>query len=168
LRLATSRNWVVYAKRPFAGPQQVLAYLSRYTHRVALSPRRLLQVNPQNRTVTFAWKDYADGARHKTMSLEAGEFVRRFSLHFLPNGFTKIRHFGFLSNRNRQTKLAQIKALLQPSPQTSPDQNNAAPDQTASASSGLSCPHCGGTRLRLIEMVLPSFTPDAYPPLDSS
>src|SRR5205823_14964455 len=93
VRQATARKWVVYAKRPFAGPQQVLAYLSRYTHRVAISPRRLLALDTQNQTVTFAWKDYADGQKQKTMTLGLAEFVRRFSLHILPERFVKIRHY---------------------------------------------------------------------------
>src|SRR5215471_3740839 len=101
LRQAVRQRWVVYAKRPFAGPGQVLAYLSRYTHRVALGPRRLLLLHEKDQTITFAWKDYADGAKRKTMTMNLREFVRRFCLHLLPKRFVKIRHFGFLSNRQR-------------------------------------------------------------------
>jgi hypothetical protein len=110
LREAARREWVVYAKRPFAGPEQVLAYLSRYTHRVAISPRRLLASDGQN--VTFAYQDYADGARPKTLTLATAEFVRRFCLHILPQRFVKIRHYGLLGNRQKQARLAQARALL--------------------------------------------------------
>ncbi|MCB1126519.1 MAG: IS91 family transposase [Verrucomicrobiae bacterium] len=109
-RSAAQREWVVYAKRPFAGPEQVLAYLSRYTHRVAISPRRLLAAEAT--TVTFAYRDYADGSRQKTMTLATAEFVRRFCLHVLPQGFVKTRHYGLLSNRNREQRLARARALL--------------------------------------------------------
>jgi hypothetical protein len=105
-------EWVVYAKRPFGGPAQVLKYLARYTHRVAISNRRLLSM--VNGRVTFEWKDYADGSQTKTMTLEAVEFIRRFLLHVLPSGFVHIRHFGFLANRKRKKELALCRALLPP------------------------------------------------------
>jgi hypothetical protein len=101
---------VVYAKRPFGGPEQVLKYLARYTHRVAISNRRLLSM--ENGRLTFEWKDYAAGNQTKTMTLEAVEFIRRFLLHVLPSGFVHIRHFGFLANRKRKEKLALCRALL--------------------------------------------------------
>jgi hypothetical protein len=170
VRQATRRAWVVYAKRPFAGPHQVLAYLSRYTHRVAISPRRLLRLDAQTQTVTFAWKDYTQGARHKTMTLAATEFVRRFSLHLLPKGLVKIRHFGFLSNRQRQTRLAQARALLQPmvaASATQPQESVSATSESE-ASPGQVCPYCGSHRLRLVEIVPPSFVPRAAPSFDSS
>ena len=108
-------KWVVYAKRPFGGPEQVLKYLARYTHRVAISNRRL--VSMEDGRVTFEWKDYADGNQTKTMTLEAVEFIRRFLLHVLPSGFVHIRHFGFLANRKRKQKLALCRSLLHaPSP----------------------------------------------------
>ena len=103
-------EWVVYAKRPFGGPEQVLKYLARYTHRVAISNRRLLSM--EDGRVTFEWKDYAAGNQTKTMTLEAVEFIRRFLLHVLPSGFVHIRHFGFLANRNRKEKLALCRSLL--------------------------------------------------------
>jgi hypothetical protein len=109
-------EWVVYAKRPFAGPQAVLAYLSRYTHRVAIANSRLIAMD--ERGVTFKWKDYRvkDGAegqtRHKTMTLEPGEFMRRFLLHVLPCGFHRIRHYGLLANGSRKTSLALARELL--------------------------------------------------------
>jgi hypothetical protein len=105
-------EWVVYAKRPFAGPEAVLAYLSRYTHRVAISNSRLVAMDEQG--VTFRWKDYrAKGrTRRKTMTLDAEEFMRRFLLHVLPGGFHRIRHYGLLANGNRAVSLARIRELL--------------------------------------------------------
>jgi Putative transposase/Transposase zinc-binding domain len=110
VRQAAQPEWVVYAKRPFTGPEQVLAYLSRYTHRVALSPGRLLAADGQS--VTFAYKDYAAAARPKTMTLGVAEFVRRFCLHVLPERFVKIRHYGLLGNRQRHARLAVARQLL--------------------------------------------------------
>jgi hypothetical protein len=109
-------EWVVYAKRPFAGPQAVLAYLSRYTHRVAISNSRLIAMDEHG--VTFKWKDYRvkNGSkgrtRHKTMTLEPGEFMRRFLLHVLPGGFHRIRHYGLLANGSRKTSLALVRDFL--------------------------------------------------------
>jgi Putative transposase len=109
-------EWVVYAKRPFAGPQAVLAYLSRYTHRVAISNSRLIALD--ERGVTFRWKDYrvkngSEGrTRHKTMTLEPGEFVRRFLLHVLPGGFHRIRHYGLLANGSRKASQNLARELL--------------------------------------------------------
>lgn len=104
-------EWVVYAKRPFAGPEAVLAYLSRYTHRVAISNRRLVAMD--ERGVTFRWKDYrAKDAMHKTMTLDPGEFMRRFLLHVLPTGFHRIRHYGIFANAGRKVNLALARALL--------------------------------------------------------
>ena len=103
-------EWVVYAKPPFGGPQQVLKYLARYTHRVAISNQRLISL--QQGQVTFRWKDYARGNQPRTMTLEATEFIRRFLLHVLPRGFVKIRHFGFLSNRCRQENILLSRQLL--------------------------------------------------------
>jgi len=110
-------EWVVYAKRPFAGPEQVLAYLSRYTHRVAISNSRLVALD--DRGVTFRWKDYrAHGrTRYKTMTLSTEQFMRRFLLHVLPSGFHRIRHYGLLANANRKHQIATARELLhQPAP----------------------------------------------------
>jgi Putative transposase/Transposase zinc-binding domain len=107
-------DWVVYAKRPFAGPEHVLEYLGRYTHRVAISNDRLLSL--ADGIVRFRWKDYADGDRVKVMALDADEFIRRFLLHIVPDGFVRIRHFGLLANRTRRAKLARCRELLAPSP----------------------------------------------------
>ena len=113
------QGWVVYAKQPFGGPQQVLDYLGRYTHRVAISNNRLLA--SEHDQVRFRYKDYAHGNRRKTLRLEATEFIRRFLLHVLPRGFMRIRHYGLLANRHKQAKLAAARlALDQPAPTTPP------------------------------------------------
>jgi Putative transposase/Transposase zinc-binding domain len=110
------KDWVVYAKRPFAGPDDVLKYVARYTHRVAISNDRLLDINDGK--VQFRWKDYRHDNRHKTMTLGADEFIRRFLLHVLPDGFQRIRYFGFLANRYRAEKLTLCRQLLQMPPPT--------------------------------------------------
>jgi hypothetical protein len=130
-------EWVVYAKRPFAGPEAVLAYLSRYTHRVAISNSRLIALD--ERGVIFRWKDYrAKGrTRHKTMTLEPGEFMRRFLLHVLPGGFHRIRHYGLLANCSRTANLALARQLLhEPLPDApAPPSPDVAPTFV--------CAHCG-------------------------
>jgi hypothetical protein len=162
MRQALRHKWTVYAKRPFAGPQQVLGYLSRYTHRVALSPRRLLAWDEAHQTVTFAWKDYADGAKRKTMTLPLPEFVRRFCLHLLPERFVKIRHFGFLSNRQRKLRVAQARVPL------SKVSALAVPTSTLPNLEPVRvCPYCGSRWLLLIEIVEPLATQPPRP-LDSS
>ncbi len=103
-------DWVVYAKPPFGGPEQVLAYLARYTHRTAIANSRLLKLEDDQ--VSFRWNDYRHQHRHKTMTLPAEEFIRRFLLHVLPEGFHRIRHYGFLANGHRQAKLALCRRLL--------------------------------------------------------
>jgi hypothetical protein len=103
-------EWVVYAKPPFAGPQQVLDYVGRYTHRVAISNHRLWDI--ENSQVQFQWKDYRDNSQQKTMTLDAEEFIRRFLLHTLPEGFQRIRYYGLLGNRYRQQNLARCRQLL--------------------------------------------------------
>jgi len=111
LQLLRGIEWVVYAKRPFGGPQHVLDYLGRYTHRVAIANNRLITV--ADGEVRFRWKDYRHPQRPKVMTLPVGEFIRRFLLHVLPDGFRRIRHFGFLANAQRRVKLAVIRALLE-------------------------------------------------------
>ena len=108
------KNWVVYAKKPFGSPEKVLDYLGRYTHRVALSNNRILHV--ENGEVTLSYRDRKDGDRKKTITLEAQEFIRRFLLHVLPDGFMRIRHFGFLANRSKKQALAQCRTLLKLAP----------------------------------------------------
>lgn len=120
LRPLRRLDWVVYAKRPFGGPEQVLAYLGRYTHRVAIANSRL--VGMADGKVSFRWKDYHQAGRDKVMTLDAGEFIRRFLLHVLPAGFHRIRHFGFLANRHR----AGPARPLPP-----PSRRRASPDETA-------------------------------------
>jgi putative transposase/transposase-like zinc-binding protein len=103
-------EWVVYAKAPFGGPQHVIEYLGRYTHRVAISNRRLLAM--ENGEISFAWKDYRDGGKDKVMTVSAGEFIRRFLQHTLPPGFQRIRYYGFLANCHRARKLERCRQLL--------------------------------------------------------
>ena len=145
-------EWVVYAKRPFAGPEAVLAYLSRYTHRVAISNRRLVSLD--GGCVSFRWKDYrAKGrTRHKTMTLTAEEFMRRFLLHVLPCGFHRIRHYGLLANAGRRQHLAHARELLVATP---PDDPHAIAVEPAAALSttptaGFVC-RCCGSVMRVIE-----------------
>jgi hypothetical protein len=151
-------DWVVYAKEPFAGPKPVLAYLSRYTHRVAISNSRLIQADADS--VTFRVKDYRiDGpGRYKTMTLATHEFIRRFLIHVLPKGQHRIRHYGFFGNGNRAANLARIRALLA-APASAPDTEDAdtedADTEDADTADGprilaLPCPCCGG-RLIIVE-----------------
>lgn len=107
---ARATDWVVYAKRPFGGPEQVLAYLGRYTHRVAISNQRLISLS--NGQVTFSWKDYREGQAHKAMTIPAQEFIRRFLVHVLPKSLVRIRYYGFLGNRVRRAKLQACRRLL--------------------------------------------------------
>jgi hypothetical protein len=139
-------EWVVYAKRPFAGPEAVLAYLSRYTHRVAISNSRLVAMN--ERGVTFRWKDYrAKGkTRHKTMTLSVNEFMRRFLLHVLPSGFHRIRHYGLLANGARKNKLALARELLHVAPAADAPTADIAAQQRRERPTFL-CWHCGSTML---------------------
>ena len=114
LNASVKHDCVVYAKPPFGGPGQVLKYLARYTHRIAISNRRLVSIDDEN--VTFNWKDYAHDNRPRTMTLDGGEFLRRFLLHAVPSGFMRIRHFGLLANRVRAENLATCRRLLSPPP----------------------------------------------------
>ena len=149
---ARKKEWVVYAKAPFAGPQQVLDYVGRYTHRVALSNERILDID--NGQVRFRWKDYRDHDRQKTMSLTADEFIRRFLLHVLPDGFQRIRYYGFLGNRYRKQKLALCRQLLGmpekgvPACETSSDYHDLYEKLTGS--SLWECPVCHHGRMRVI------------------
>lgn len=123
LRPARETEWVVYAKRPFAGPEQVLDYLGRYTHRIAIANQRLCSLDDES--VRFRYTDYrrAGASRQKTMTLSATEFIRRMLLHVLPPGFHRIRYYGFLANRNRQEKLAECRRLLHAPPLPSAEQD---------------------------------------------
>ena len=139
-------EWVVYAKRPFAGPAAVLAYLSRYTHRVAISNQRLLALD--ERGVTFRWKDYrATGkTRHKTMTLHAEEFMRRFLLHVLPGGLHRIRHYGLLANARRREHLARARELLHVVP-TAAQPRALVEAPLAVVPPTFVCPHCGAAMI---------------------
>ena len=133
-------EWYVYAKRPFAGPAAVLAYLSRYTHRVAISNSRLVALDEHG--VTFNWKDYrAKGkSRYKTMTLDAGEFMRRFLLHVLPGGFHRIRHYGLIANTGRRENLARVRELLQVAPVAEQPNDGTTVEAVQPT---FVCPHCG-------------------------
>jgi len=143
-------EWVVYAKRPFAGPEAVLAYLSRYTHRVAIANSRLIALD--ERGVTFRWKDYrAKGkTRHKTMTLTTDEFIRRFLLHVLPCGFHRIRHYGLLANAGRRDNLARVRDLLQVAPANTEPMNADASDKAVQPT--FVCPDCGAAMI-IIEIL---------------
>ena len=156
LKKSRKKKWAVYAKRPFGGPQQVLDYLGRYTHRVAISNHRLLRL--EDGRVTFSWKDYRDSATIKQMTLEAEEFIKRFLLHVLPDGFQKIRYFGFMANRHRAANLALCRRLIEPSsPSASPalvkdwkDRYRELTGQDVNL-----CPACKLGRLIPVEILLP-------------
>jgi Putative transposase/Transposase zinc-binding domain len=158
-----AKDWVVYAKRSFGGPAQVLKYLARYTHRVAISNSRLLVLSDGR--VTFCYKDYADAHRHKTMTLEADEFLRRFVQHVLPRSFVKIRHYGLLANRQREVRLAACRRLLLVTNVTAAmPSTDAAPIEPAQPRC---CPQCGGSRLVYRALQPGEVTPTA-PAQDSS
>ncbi len=158
------KDWVVYAKPPFGSPEQVLAYLGRYTHRVAIANSRLVSVD--DTTVTFRWRDYRHGNAPRLMSLDPHEFIRRFLIHTLPDGFHRIRHYGFLANGCRRARLAIIRQLL------------VATEPTPTAAAGKTtrllprfdptvCPCCGG--ILRITATLPSWrTGQPRPPPDTS
>jgi hypothetical protein len=145
------QHWVVYAKPPFGGPAQVLAYLGRYTHRVAIANSRLVSVT--DTAVAFRWKDYRHHGKAKVMTLEGDEFIRRFLLHTLPDGFHRIRHYGFLANGHRVAKLALCRRLLDaPSPEPPVEQaQDAVPSHRPDR-----CPTCGGTMVVLGVLARPA------------
>ena len=155
---ARKAEWWVYAKPPFAGPEQVLAYVARYTHRVAISNNRLLDSDEGK--VRFHWKDYRNGNRQKTMTLAADEFIRRFLLHVLPDGFQRIRYYGFLANRYREQKLARCRQLLA-MPQPEPPHDHSARDyrdeyQELTGASLTECPACQRGHMVIIEVLKPA------------
>jgi Putative transposase len=163
-------EWVVYAKRPFAGPEQVLDYVGRYTHRVAISNNRLLDIAEGK--VSFRYKDYRHDAQQKTMTLEAEEFIRRFLLHVLPEGFQRIRYYGFLANRYREHKLARCRKLLDmPAPE--PPASELSKDyrdryEQLTGSSLLECPVCHQGRMLVIEILAPGPHRQVTPIKDTS
>jgi hypothetical protein len=155
LRPARKSKWVVYAKPPFAGPEQVLAYVARYTHRVAISNDRLIGIGDGK--VRFRWRDYRNGNRQKTMALTTNEFIRRFLLHVLPAGFQRIRYYGFLGNRCREEKLARCRQLLA-MPQPDPSACEAAADyrdryEEITGTSLTECPACHQGRMLVIDVI---------------
>ena len=155
-------EWVVYAKQPFGGPQAVLAYLSRYTHRVAISNRRLISVDETG--VTFKWKDYRiDGpARYKTMTLPTHEFIRRFLMHVLPKGVHRIRHYGLFANGNRAANIARARELLAvPSGMTEPE-TDASSETDQLRMLPTPCPCCGG-RMIIVETFARGYEPKHRP-----
>jgi hypothetical protein len=169
LESRAAKEWVVYAKPPFGGPAQVLKYLARYTHRVAISNSRLVQL--EDGRVTFRYKDYADAHRNKTMTLSAEEFLRRWVQHVLPRGFVKIRHYGLLANRQRQAKLAVCRRLLLvalvaatlPAGDSRPQAGDPARIEPACERC---CPACGGTRF--VHRELPAEAQASPPTRDTS
>ena len=162
-------DWVVYAKRPFAGPQQVLDYVGRYTHRVAISNNRLLDIDDGQ--VCFEWKDYRAGGQVKTMTLSADEFIRRFLLHVLPDGFQRIRYYGLLGNRYRKQKLDLCRRLLG-MPNRADPKTTAAKDyrdqyEELTGSSLRQCPECNQGRMVMVE-ILPRWPCKSVASIDSS
>lgn len=151
LRTLLREDWVVYAKPPFGGPEHVLQYLARYTHRVAISNHRLLAVSDSH--VTFRWKDYAHHSRQRTMTLTGGEFLRRFLQHVLPKGFPRIRYFGWLANRRRSELLPRCRLLLTQMPP-------AIPVAPAGEPAVWLCPYCHGP-MRVVERLAALEIPDA-------
>jgi len=141
-------EWVVYAKPPFGGPEAVLAYLSHYTHRVAISNSRLVSADAE--AVTFHWKDYRikNGNRQRVMRLSTGEFIRRFLIHVLPDGFHRIRHYGLLASSTRKANIARIRALLEVEP---PDQECKQSAEIIPLTLREPCPCCGGP-MRIVEI----------------
>ena len=155
-------EWVVYAKRPFAGPQQVLDYVGQYTHRVAISNNRLLDIDAGH--ASFRYKDYRNDRQQKTMTLSAEEFIRRFLLHALPHGFHRIRYYGFLGNRFRQEKLARCRQLLGMAPPQVPPKPSANSDcndrhEELTGTSLHICPVCHRGHMVVVELLKPQKMP---------
>ena len=175
----TKKNeWVVYAKPPFGGPKQVLDYLGRYTHRVAISNNRLLDID--NGKIRFRWKDYRHGSAKGVMTLDADEFIRRFLLHVVPTGFMRIRHYGFLANCHCEAKLACCRRLLGAPAQTSPSLAASAERTSDSGqdyrdhyekltgNSLRMCPHCKTGHMVRTDTLPPDVLPRAPPRLESA
>ena len=164
LNKAVRHDWVVYAKRPFASPACVLKYLARYTHRVAISNRRLVELCDGR--VRFRYKDYSDDQRSKVLSLSSSEFMRRFLMHTLPSGFVRIRYYGFLANRYRNERLKKCRDLLGVSSgPTSTIQEDQTPVENSDAPpSPKTCPACRRQSLAIIDVVPPSRPLPPRPP----
>jgi hypothetical protein len=151
VRALYQKDWVVYAKEPFGGPETVLKYLTNYTHRVALSNRRLVQL--EDGRVTFTWKDYADGCRRKEMTLDAVEFVRRFAMHIVPKGLVRIRRYGLLAHRDRGDRLALCRSLLaaEAEPALASETASAPPSESGESSNSNLSPNGMGPAPSLVE-----------------
>jgi len=156
LRRLCRPKWVVYAKRPFAGPESVLAYLCRYTHRVGLSNRRLEDLDWAAQTVTFGYKDYAHESQRRSMTLSLDEFLRRLCLHILPPRFVKIRHYGLLANRHRSLHIAKARELLDSLPVGSVSCEEIRRPVKPLEPRPLLCPHCGQPTLVLVRIIRPA------------
>jgi hypothetical protein len=144
LSLLYTKRWVLYAKCPFGGPQQVLRYLANYTHRVALSNRRIVAVDAQHQSVTFAYRDYRHGSELKDLTLSALEFIRRFSLHILPPALVRIRHYGILGNNRRKRAIEAARAILQCRGRA------LVLEPQSVAEKPICCPLCGKAGIRLV------------------
>ena len=167
VRTACRPKWNVYAKRPFAGPRQVLAYLSRYTHRIAIGNRRILALDPVARKVTFAYKNYTTESKG-TIELDLDEFLRRFCLHILPARFVKIRHYGLLANRGRDGRVERARELIGESPPPRPEAGETVAGELP-VKTQLTCTHCGSARLHLLAVTQPLRLPTgSSAPTDSS
>jgi hypothetical protein len=144
LSLLYRKRWVLYAKCPFGGPQQVLSYLANYTHRVALSNRRIVAVDALHQTVTFTYRDYRHGSQLKELTLCALEFIRRFSLHILPPGLVRIRHYGILGNNRRKRAIEAARAIFERRGRAVELQPQSVADKSTC------CPLCGKAGIRLV------------------
>ncbi len=145
--LLYNKPWVVYAKRPFGGPQQVLSYLANYTHRVALSNRRIIAVDAHYQTVTFTYRDYRHGSELKELTLSALEFIRRFSLHILPSALVRIRHYGILGNNRRKRDIEAARAIFKRRGRALELQPQGVADKP------MCCPLCGKAGIRLVAFI---------------
>jgi len=162
-------DWVVYAKPPFGGSEQVLSYLARYTHRIAISNTRLIDMH--DGVLRFRWRDYSDGNRTKVMALEVPEFIRRFLVHVLPDRFVRIRHFGLLANRHRKEKLARCRELLG-RPASPPEPTQETVEAMVLRLTGIElsrCPACQQGRMRQVRTLAPGqLPPPSIQLIDSS
>jgi hypothetical protein len=165
LRKAASKDWVVYSKPPFAGPHQVLRYLGRYTHRIAISNERLVAMD--NAKVTFQWRDRAHGNRSKFMTLEAGEFLRRFLLHVVPKGLMRIRHYGLLANAAKQQLIPRCRQLMAVPTADPPKAKAETWQELLQRLTGYDvhrCPQCGKRSLVVSQLLPPRIPPRARAP----
>jgi hypothetical protein len=160
------QDWVVYAKKPFAGPRRVLEYLSRYTHRVALTNNRLL--GSRNGIVRLRWRDYAHGGKKKVLQLSATDLLRRFVLHVLPRGFQRVRHYGLLGNRHKTSKLAACRRYFgTETPRTDPNKQGVDPTAALLRRMGIEVDHCytcGSRRIRREPLAPTPISPRARAP----